>query len=104
MAGTRDAAGGAQGAMKRLYLPLNEMLCVARFRSLQGTMVTRPPMGALGFKWRPYYTRAIHRNGYQKKQRDRLFAEWGVWRQRRIRAAQNSPVPSVRREAAVYVV
>jgi hypothetical protein len=51
-----------------------EMLCSARFRSLAGHVVTTPPRGPQGFRWRPWYTRAIHRNGYQEKQRASAFA------------------------------
>jgi len=63
------------GPMKRLpYRSLKEMLCSARFRSLAGQVVTTQPRGPQGFRWRPWHTRAIYRNGYQERQRESAFA------------------------------
>jgi hypothetical protein len=59
------------------------MLCLRRFKSLAGQMVTVAPRGPLGFGWRPYYTRSIHANGYQQRQHELAFTAVRAFRQRR---------------------
>jgi hypothetical protein len=62
--------------MKKLCRPFDEMLCLARVRAFRGDMITVPPMGRDGFRWRPWYTRTIYRNGYQERQHVRSFGMW----------------------------
>jgi hypothetical protein len=84
----RAAASGMLPPMKRPpYRSLEEMLCSARYRSLAGQMVTTPPRGAQGFRWRPCYTRTIYRNGYQEKQQASAFAMLKAFAVRRYKSS-----------------
>jgi len=60
------------------------MLCLRRFKSLVGKTLTVVPSGPLGLGWRPYYTRLIHANGYQQRQRELAFAALRVFLRRRL--------------------
>src|SRR5260370_26452009 len=64
-----------------------EMLCSARFRSVAGQVVTTPPRGPQGFKWRPWRTRAIYRNGYQERRQASAFATLKAFAVRRHKRA-----------------
>jgi hypothetical protein len=61
------------------------MLCLRRFKSFVGRPVTIAPRGLLGFRWRPYYTRLIHPNGYQQRQRELVFTAVKAFQQRRLK-------------------
>src|SRR5258708_31811106 len=69
------------------FRSFKEMLCSARFRSLAGQMVFTAPRGPQGFKWRPWHGRVVHRNGYQKRQRESAFATLKVFIVRRHKSS-----------------
>src|SRR3977135_3947363 len=73
--------------MRPPFRPTDEMLCLRRFKSLSlvGQTVTVAPRGLLGFRWRPYYTRLIHLNGYQQRQRELVFTAVKAFGQRRLK-------------------
>lgn len=58
------------------YRSLDEMLRLAQFKQFHGRLVTVPPMGRKGARWKPWYTRMIHCNGYQERQRAKAFRAW----------------------------
>jgi hypothetical protein len=86
----RVAPGGRYGMLRAIMMrppfrPTDEMLCLRRFKSLSlgGQTVTIAPRGPLGLRWRPYYTRLIHLNGYQQRQREFVFTAVKAFLKRR---------------------
>ena len=73
--------------MRPPFRPTDEMLCLRRFKSLVGQTVTVAPRGPLGLGWRPYYTRQIHANGHQQRQRELAFVAVRGFLQRRLKTS-----------------
>jgi hypothetical protein len=72
------------------------MLCLRRFKSLVGQTVTVAPRGPLGFRWRPYYTRLVHANGYPQRQRELAFIAVRAFLQRRLKHGNDRAIELLR--------
>jgi hypothetical protein len=78
--------------MRPPFRPTDEMLRLRRFKSLVGQAVTVAPRGPRGVGWRPYYTRLIHANGYQQRQRELAFVAVRAFLLRRIKHGNDRAV------------